>query len=733
MPLQYQFLHLQGAGGTAVPYDRREGRNTTQALATNPQDSIRLKRYEEHWRFYSGIQWNFQREDGAPLVTANYCRRIVDKKASFLLGKGVKFSVPDPLSNITKPIIDEVWDYNDRDQLALEMATMGGVTGDVFVLVVYQPPSNQQKAINPFTKGRIRLRLLGSDQVFPVWNPLNQEELLQVRVITEVADQTSPTTNSTTTTPITLGGIGVQKNKRYIEDIFPDRIVEGWEDGIKQIRSNDLGEIPLVHIQHQKFPKEYYGLSDLDGVIDIQRELNEKLTDISDVINYHASPITIITGASAKNLSKGPRSLWSGLPAEAKVFNLELGSDLPASYKYLESVLQMMLDLSGVPEQALGRGQPISNTSAAALQVGFGPLVEDSERKQPNYRKGFKEINYFILRWSQLAEKTTYPIDLCKKCGGRIVEVQGRDGTKKRKCYLVDPQTLKFMSPDDVIVSMRRQYSFGSETRKLPYSRVKEEHLKKSTSYWDPEKPVDLQKQAEDDKERQQKADAWREEQEEPEIEVSIDGETGEQVEREVPKEAPKQLPKELEPEIRVEPEQLSPYDIDIPEEPERISVTVQSWDPNRQEFLPENLGVLTLVPTGCTSPTYLNPYDSCAEIKSALPRDLEQLSNLYATWQKNGWLNRHEVMRRLEIGENPAEVDKKIADDIPFILAMQGKPDQTKQVAQTAGIDPGQKGSNNGAPLPPGPGPGRGNRYAPGDNMAGRPPSNASPGERMR
>ena len=84
----------------------------------------------------------------------------------------------------------------------------------------------------------------------------------------------------------------------------------------------------------------------------------------------------------------------------------------------------------------------------------------------------------------------------------------------------------------------------------------------------------------------------------------------------------------------------------------------------------------------------------------------------------------------------NIDEMDKDISDDIPFTLALQGLPDPSGGVAQTAGVQEGQgaPGSNNGAPLPPGPGPGRGNKVRPGDNLAkpkapGGAPPNPAPG----
>jgi hypothetical protein len=498
MPIQ--FLSLQGTGGTAVPYERRNAPYYLSSVALNPQDSLRLKRYEEHWRFFQGLQWSFQREDGEPLVTANYCQTIVNKKATWLVGKGMTIGVPEAFRETTKPVLDEVWKYNKKQELLNDMAITGGVTGDAFVLVAYQPPSDAMKAVNPYTEGNIRIRLLGSHQVFPYWNPLNMEELLSVRIITEVADFAPIQPGDDRRTPMTLGSIGVSRKRRYIEDIYPDRIIEGWDGADRTERPNDLGEIPLVHIKNLPFPNEYFGMSDLDGVIDIQREFNEKMTDVSDIVNYHAAPITIITGAKAKNLDRGPKNMWAGFPADAKVFNLELGGDLPASHKYLELVRQVLFDISSIPEGSLGRIQPVSNTSGVALQVQFQPLIEDIERKRPAYESGCERINYFILRIWQLVKRRFFPVDICKNCGGRIVEMEvaGQDGQKytKRKCYLIDPQTLQFMQADDVKISVVIEHSFGHEVRKMRFGDVKKIWGKKNPSYWDLEPMIDRKEDA---------------------------------------------------------------------------------------------------------------------------------------------------------------------------------------------------------------------------------------------
>lgn len=494
--MSLQFMSLQGNGGTAVPYGRQHAPTTMATYAQ--EDSNRIKRYEEHWRFYNGQHWGFAREEGEALVTANYSRTIVNKKASWLIGKGMIVDVPQALRKITKPKLEKVWKDNEQDKKLLEMAITGGVTGDVCLLATFQRPTAVELRLNPYAKGRTRIRIVQPASCFPEWNPLNMEELTRLRIVTEV-----PTYRALPADPkrlATQAGLGVLQKRKFVEDIYPDRIETGWENEPKAVVPNDLGEIPFVHISNEIFPGEYWGKSDLDDIIDIQREFNEKLTDISDIVNYHAAPVTIITGAKAKQLEKGPKALWSGLPSDAKVYNLALGGDLAVSFKYLEFIRQMLMDVSNVPEGAFGRIQAISNTSAAALQVQFQPLVEVTARKQANYIAGLQKLNYFILRLEQLANNTAYPVDLCSNCGGRIVtfKTTTADGREiiKKKCYLVDPQTLEFMKPEDVKVSVTIEHSFGHEVKKMPYGYVKKMWGKEHTSYWDPDPMVDKEAKA---------------------------------------------------------------------------------------------------------------------------------------------------------------------------------------------------------------------------------------------
>lgn len=239
----------------AVPFQRRlDPQQMSTALSLQQHEQRRLQRYSEAWNFYYGRQWAFTREDGEPLVTMNYFRKLVDKTVSFLFGQGVTYTVPDSLELITLPLIEEVWKSNRERELYFDMGTTGAVTGDVFVLITYESPTEVEKKVNPFSRGKIRLNCIGSEQVFPEWDPLDITKMLKVRIETVVLDPTGKDPATAQVPPVPLpsndGGRSIPGYIRYTQIITPEKIVTMKGGTVTSEVTNLLGEIPLVHIKN---------------------------------------------------------------------------------------------------------------------------------------------------------------------------------------------------------------------------------------------------------------------------------------------------------------------------------------------------------------------------------------------------------------------------------------------------------------------------------------------------
>ena len=131
-------------------------------------------------------------------------------------------------------------------------------------------------------------------------------------------------------------------------------------------------------------------------------------TDIVDIINYHAAPVTVIIGARASNLEKGTNQTWSIPNKDAKVENLLFDPQgIEMSIKYLEVLKQAMHEMTGVPVTALGEEQAISNTSGVALAIQYQPLMNRFHLKETQYGEGFAEVNRLALKTLFMKEPET--------------------------------------------------------------------------------------------------------------------------------------------------------------------------------------------------------------------------------------------------------------------------------------------------------------------------------------
>lgn len=178
-----------------------------------------------------------------------------------------------------------------------------------------------------------------------------------------------------------------------------DRIEEYINDELIDSRPNPIGTVPIIHIPNVRVSGSPWGLADCHDVITLNRSYNETATDVADIINYHAAPVTVITGAKASALEKGPKKVWGGLPKDAQVFNLEGGGQgLQGALEYLKLLKTAMHEMIGVPETALGQVQPISNTSGVALAIQYQPLMNRYQQKIIQYGEGLRRINDLVLR-----------------------------------------------------------------------------------------------------------------------------------------------------------------------------------------------------------------------------------------------------------------------------------------------------------------------------------------------
>ena len=401
------------------------GQLISEGNLTN-EEALHLKRIKEAWNFYEGYHWEGIDDLDTPQVTFNYCRPFINKFVSFEFGKGFSIKSPVEIENegvtvndpkididvnlegdgVTTPkeiseeytikektesdFLNQVWESNDRETLITELGQTKAITGEAWVKVQYESAEDLDgnDPFEEYPNGRIRLSVLPTQFVFPRFNNHDKNKLESLLIMYPIRTEKETGLLFKRTVDTTV----VYKEFWTSKEII---VYEGKEEVDRM--ENPYGFIPFVQIKNFPIAGRTRGQGDLDDIIPLNVELNTKKSDISEVIDYHSAPITLVYGARIGNLEKGANKVWGGLPKDAKVENLGLQGDLVASSNYTADVKTAMCEIAGIPETVLGGASAISNTSGVALQYINLPLIERTRVKRHCTQNGLQRVNKMIL------------------------------------------------------------------------------------------------------------------------------------------------------------------------------------------------------------------------------------------------------------------------------------------------------------------------------------------------
>lgn len=351
-----------------------------------PSNEIdRLTKYFLYWNFYEG---NHYREWNDAMLSFNYVGAFINKVIMFLIGKDGFSLQAQTFDNeqVDKEIEDAVeklllynWNKSLKRMLIWEILQMGSVCGDVWVGAEWQEE-----------KKFVKIKLFDSRQCFPEFADGDTSNLSAFTIRIPLVREQNVNKFVVKVYRYTKEAITYWYQK---DSLPPEKAVKYGEKSVE----NPYGIIPVVHIKNKPNGTNYFSRSDASDILKINKVYNETSQQQKSIIDYHTTPTTVITGATAKNLQRGLGKIWSGLPPEANVFNLGLDVDLGAMNEFMKTLKTNMHELGDVPENALGKIQAISNTSAAALAITYQPLIQQASLKEITYGEGIAEINTLVL------------------------------------------------------------------------------------------------------------------------------------------------------------------------------------------------------------------------------------------------------------------------------------------------------------------------------------------------
>lgn len=195
---------------------------------------------------------------------------------------------------------------------------------------------------------------------------------------------------------------GECEQTQAIELVTPTRWQKYEGETLVDEGSNDLGQLPLVHIQNTPAPFQYAGASEVEGLIPLQDELNTRLSDRASRITLQSFKMYLGKGIeNFAELPVGPGRMWTAEDENAGVQEFGGDDNCPSELAHIADLREALDKASGVSPIAAGA---IKNrigrlTSAAALRLTLIALLSKTEKKRTTYGLGIQRMIELALTW----------------------------------------------------------------------------------------------------------------------------------------------------------------------------------------------------------------------------------------------------------------------------------------------------------------------------------------------
>jgi hypothetical protein len=398
-------------------------------------DGNRWSRYRRYLDFYNGRQWEERPRPGERRIAVNYARAFVLKGASYLWGQGATFSlVPngsDPQAEAVARSCEEylrtVWSDNALELLDFDAAVDAAVLGDGAFKVTLQPqgdagPLDLALGVEEAQTTKNKKIVVANCDVMGLSAKWRGDDMRRLLSVTE-------TWRTTYYEAVELFGAKALAQINLGHNLKDDALLtvrEYWDDVRFEVainnqvvleQANPYGFVPYLIFPNLRRPRQFWGESDLVDIMQLNSELNVRVSTLSQILQLSGNPILVLENVEEANgLRVGPGAVWA-LPENSKAYLLDLLKDggLDLHIQYIEALYRMLHDLSEMPRTSFGDHASASSggggghsSSGVALELMLQPLVQKILRKRQVWNEMLDRRNRMILRLAGLPIHRTH-------------------------------------------------------------------------------------------------------------------------------------------------------------------------------------------------------------------------------------------------------------------------------------------------------------------------------------
>lgn len=190
--------------------------------------------------------------------------------------------------------------------------------------------------------------------------------------------------------------------------------------------------LPIIHVRNGRIRNFPYGVADVYFWMDLQFAINMEATNMASILKYYAKPITAFTGVRKSDTVEVVHGTALFLPIEATVANLEMKSDLEASNKYIDRLVDKLHSDLGLPRLDPSKVASFGRLTGRTLQVLYGDMVRRCKRKMAYYQRGLTELNRLLFAMLKMGDydpknKILLPSDYLPQDDYEDVEILERE------------------------------------------------------------------------------------------------------------------------------------------------------------------------------------------------------------------------------------------------------------------------------------------------------------------
>lgn len=398
-----------------------------------PNDSHykRIKGYRMNKKIFKGHHHEvFEKSNVLPThkdllyISVNLAGIICKKSADFLFGEEVKVLAGKGEHTKEQAAFNRFIEENHLNILLYENALSNAYNGDSFIKVRYGQEFGGDIP-EELDKHRIVIENVDPEFVFPeavVWDKSKIKAYhIAIPIYHEEEKRWFLNVESHYAGKILYGQYTIEPIHFNIDN-KPERfkIVGVVEKSFYQVLTGV--NMPLVvHIPNLSTAGSWKGLDDLTELHPLLDEINNRLSQIADILDKHSNPAMAVPSGLLGVNEDGQAEFRVAVD---KVFEV-MGKDdvipqyitwngqLNEAFQELDRLIDLVLTVSEIPAVALGKGDSgTSGSSGLAIKWRMNSILAKINRKKQYYNKGLKTVFYLAQKLEEVLGIADYDITI---------------------------------------------------------------------------------------------------------------------------------------------------------------------------------------------------------------------------------------------------------------------------------------------------------------------------------